>query len=258
MRRKVTDWGGNIAAFLLVIICNVLSNAVPLNNQTMPVISAKYPSLFTPAGFTFSIWGLIYLSLTAFVIYQALPAQRNNKSLGNMGIFFKVNCLANSLWIFAWHYDFLFLSMLLMVVILLSLILIYRSLNIVDAAEHSVHQWLVQMPFGLYTGWVTVASIANASALQVAMQWDDLLFSAITWTLIKLALAGAITVTVILRRGDMVFGLVVAWASFGISAKQVATPEVAGATWMLTILALLLVAMEGLRRYSARNIVRGR
>ena len=177
MQRKVTDWGGNIAAFVLVIICNVLSNAVPLNNQTMPVISAKYPSLFTPAGFTFSIWGLIYLSLAAFVIYQALPRQRNNKPLGSIGIWFKVNCVANCLWIFAWHYDLLFVSLLLMGSILFSLIAIYRSLGIVDVVQGGAQPWLVQMPFGLYTGWITVASIANASALQIAMGWDELLFN---------------------------------------------------------------------------------
>ena len=249
MQRKVTDWGGNIAAFFVMIICNVLSNAVPLNNQTMPMISAKYPSLFTPAGFTFAIWGFIYLSLTFFVIYQALPKQRDSAALGDIGIWFKVSCLANGLWIFVWHYDLLFFSLFLMGVILLSLILIYRALRIVEVAKHSAQRWLVQMPFGLYTGWITVAFIANASALQIAMQWDNLLFSSITWTLIKLALAGAVALTVIFRRNDMVFGLVVAWASFGISAKQVATPEVSGAASMLTILILILVATQGLRRY---------
>ena len=77
MRRPFSDWGGNLAAFVLVLAMNTLSNVLPLNSQTMPEISAKYPSLFTPAGFTFSIWGVIYLGLMIFVIYQALPSQRD-------------------------------------------------------------------------------------------------------------------------------------------------------------------------------------
>ncbi|MGB5257057.1 MAG: hypothetical protein WBN44_07355, partial [Woeseiaceae bacterium] len=78
MQRQFSDWGGNIVAFSIVIIVNYLSNALPINGQSMAEISAKYPSLFTPAGFTFSIWGIIYLALLAFVIYQALPSQRGN------------------------------------------------------------------------------------------------------------------------------------------------------------------------------------
>jgi hypothetical protein len=81
MKRTITDWGGNLGAFALVILLNVLSNALPINGQTMPEISAKYPSLFTPAGFTFSIWGVIYLSLLIFVVWQALPAQRSDSKV---------------------------------------------------------------------------------------------------------------------------------------------------------------------------------
>lgn len=253
MQRNFKDWGGNIAALVLVILVNALSSALPLNGQSMPEISAKYPSLFTPAGFTFSIWGLIYLGLIAFVVYQALPAQRDHADIARISGYFKLNCLANALWIFAWHYDQLLLSLVLMGAILLSLVAIYRILGILDDTQSPADQWLVQLPFGLYTGWITVATIANFSAVQIAFAWDNLWFTAINWTLIKLAVAGALAVTVIMRRGDMVFVLVVAWAAYGISSKQFATPAVAGAAWMLTILALLLVSGEALRRMRAQN-----
>lgn len=94
MQRPLLDWGGNLAAFMLVVVLNVLSNALPINGQTMPEISAKYPSLFTPAGFTFSIWGVIYVALLLFVIYQALPSQRNNETIAGISRLFQINCVA--------------------------------------------------------------------------------------------------------------------------------------------------------------------
>lgn len=248
MPRRFSDWGGNILALILVITVNGLANAIPIGGQTTGEVSAKYPSLFTPAGYTFSIWGLIYLGLIFYVIYQALPGQRNNTTLAKISKMFALNCAANSAWILAWHYNFLLLSLLLMLVILFSLVQIYRSLGIVDATASRGERLLVQLPISLYTGWITVATIANISAVQTGMGWDGLAMSATTWTLVKLAIAGAIGATVLLRRGDLAFGLVVAWAAMGISVKQAATPAVAGAASTLVLLVVLLAAFEAIRR----------
>ncbi len=250
MQRSAADWVGNLAAFGVMIVLNVLSNALPINGQSMPEISAKYPSLFTPAGFTFAIWGVIYLGLLVFVIWQALPAQRSDSRLASISILFKINCLMNALWLVVWHYDLIALSLLVMFAILATLILIYRRLiEDIDAAPFSEHL-VLYLPFSLYTGWITVATIANASVLQTANGWDDVGLSALQWTLIKLALAGAIGATMVLRFRDVVFALVVAWAAYGISVVHVATPEVAGAATTLSFLALLLVAREASVRLS--------
>ncbi|MDH3977082.1 MAG: tryptophan-rich sensory protein [Gammaproteobacteria bacterium] len=248
MSRSVSDWGGNIVAFVGVLVVNAMASALPINGQTTGEISARYPSLFTPAGLTFAIWGLIYFTLLLFVIYQALPAQRNNPALARIGSWFKLNCLANALWIVAWHYDFLVVSLLLMLAILVTLIIIYRSLDIVNPVHGFFERLFIQLPFSLYTGWVTVATIANISAVQTGMGWDDVGLSAVQWTLVKLAIAGAIGASVILRRSDMVYALVVAWAAYGISLKQVATPAVASAATTLALLAVFLVFAEALRR----------
>ena len=96
MQRSVKDWGGVIAAFLLVIVVNGMANGVPLGGRTTGEISAAYPTLFTPAGFTFGIWGLIYTLLTCFVIYQALPAQRNSSTLAAISTLFIANCASNT------------------------------------------------------------------------------------------------------------------------------------------------------------------
>ena len=248
MLRSLSDWGGNLVAFAIVILLNVLSNALPINAQTMPEISAKYPSLFTPAGFTFSIWGVIYLALLVFVIWQALPAQRNNQKVAGISKYFQVNCLMNAVWIVVWHYDLLALSLVVMLVILATLILIYRALIAsIDTAPFTEHLALY-LPFSLYTGWISLATIANASALQNGNGWDDVWLTAVQWTLVKLAIAGAVGATMILKHRDIPFALVVAWAAYGISVMQSATPEVSGAAATLSLLALVLVAVDGVRR----------
>lgn len=253
MNRTLLDWGGNLAAFALMILLNVLSNAIPLNGQTMTEISAKYASLFTPAGFAFSIWGVIYLTLLIFVVWQALPAQRGNMKVARISAYFKMNCLANALWIVVWHYDLLALSLVIMVLILVTLVLIYRTLVIeIDTAPFVEHLALY-LPFSLYAGWITVATVANASVLQTGNGWDDLLLTSVQWTLAKLALAGAVGTTIIVKYRDPIFAIAVAWAAFGIAAKQSATPSVSGAATTLSLLLLFLVVKEGAARLTRKG-----
>jgi benzodiazapine receptor len=248
MNRSIADWGGNILAFVLVIVVNGMANGVPLGGQTTGEISAKYPSLFTPAGYVFSIWGLIYLGLLIFVIWQALPEQRTNKNLAAIRIPFLINCASNAIWIFMWHYDLLVLSLVLMFGILGSLIQIYRTLNIGLSNAPAAERWIAHLPFSIYTGWITVATIANLSAFQISQGWDDLGFDAVTWTIIKIAIAGTVAATVLFRRRDIAFMLVAVWASAGIAAKHSGIPMVAGAASVIAILGLLLIASEFISR----------
>lgn len=248
MQRHFSDWGGNVVAFALVLVLNALSNTLPINDQSMPEISAKYPSLFTPAGFTFSIWGVIYLALLVFVVYQALPSQRNNETIARISRVFQINCVANATWIVAWHYDLLSVSLLIMLVLLVTLILIYRAL-LAEIEGASITQYIVlHLPFSLYAGWITLATIANISVVQTGNGWDNVGMTAVSWTLLKLALAGAIGATIVLRYRDVIFVLVVAWAAYGISVMQSATPAVSGAATTLSLLALFLAATEAVSR----------
>ncbi len=254
MQRSVADWGGNLVAFAVVILFNALSNALPFNDQTQVEISARYPSLFTPAGFTFSIWGLIYLALLGFVIWQALPAQRESVKVASVSRLFQINCAMNAIWLVVWHYDLLALSMLVMLVILVTLVMIYRRLLVTleDApfAEHLV----LYLPFSIYTAWISVATLANASILQLAYGWNYVGLSAIEWTLFKLAIAGAIGATMIARVRDVPFALVIAWAAYGISVAQSATPAVSAAAQTLSVLMLLLVLAEAATRLVRREL----
>jgi benzodiazapine receptor len=246
--RSISDWGGNILAFILVIVVNGMANGVPLGGQTTGEISDKYPSLFTPAGYVFSIWGVIYLGLAAFVVWQALPAQRSNQRLADIRLPFLVSCACNAIWIFMWHYDLLFMSLVLMLGMLGSLIQIYRILNISRSDAPAAERWIVNLPFSIYTGWITVATIANFSAAQIHWGWDAAGFDAVTWTVIKIALAGAIAATVLFRQRDVAYVLVVIWAAAGIAQKHMLAPMVAGAASAVAIAATLLIVTEFLTR----------
>jgi hypothetical protein len=254
MRRTLPDWGGNLVAFAVVILLNVLSNALPINDQTMPEISAKYPSLFTPAGFTFSIWGVIYLTLLIFVVWQALPTQRSNAKVAGISKYFQVNCLMNAVWIVVWHYDLLALSFVVMLVILTTLILIYRSLIATIDTAPFVEHLVLYLPFSLYTGWITLATIANLSVLQNGYGWDNVWLTAVQWTLLKLAVAGAIGARMVLHHRDIPFALVVAWGAYGISVMQSEAPEVSAAATTLSLLALILVVIDVVRRLATSRL----
>ena len=247
MERKFADWGGSIIAIIAVLAVNYLSNAVPLGGMTQKEISDLYPSLFTPASFTFAIWGVIYLALAGFVIYQAVPAQRNNALVARVSQLFILSCIANIAWIFCWHYGLLALSVVIMLVILYILITIYRALGIAIHPATWSERLFLYLPFSLYTGWITVATIANISVLQTAYGWDNVGLDATSWTLLKLALVAVVAALVVLFRNDVVYGLVIAWAAFGIMSKQVDTPAVVGAATTLVAAAILFAAFIALR-----------
>ncbi|MEM9304103.1 MAG: tryptophan-rich sensory protein [Pseudomonadota bacterium] len=234
---------GNAVAFTLVIVMNALANALPLNGQTTGQVSASYRSLFTPAGFTFGIWGIIYLALLAFIVYQFLPRQRTSGLLRRITPWFLLSCVANALWIVAWHWEQIALSLALMLVLLFALLAILRQFEAPDAKTPGARVFVV-LPFSIYGGWITLATIANFSALQTAWGWNDLGMTAVTWTQLKLAAAALVAAWVALGVRNVPFVLVVAWAAHGIASGQAATPEVAGAARMLMFFAIALCALS--------------
>ncbi|MFK7952079.1 MAG: tryptophan-rich sensory protein [Ekhidna sp.] len=237
-----------IAALVLVLTVNFLANYLPIGGRSTSAISDAYISLFTPAGFTFSIWGIIYLFLIGYIIYQVLPQNRSNELLDKINPLFIVNCVANAAWIFTWHYDLLPLSLIVMSLILITLILIYRKI----ASSNSNSTWntlFVYTPFSLYVGWITVATIANISIIQAAYGWNDVWLSEPEWTIIKLGLAGAIGAAMVLQQNNKVFGLVVAWASYGIFKNQMNASEiVGGAAGVVLVLILTTIVIDEINK----------
>jgi len=215
----------NIIGFLLVVVVNALANALPIAGKNTGEVSAIYPSLFTPAGFTFSIWGVIYLLLLIFVVYQAKglfgrPNKDVSKVVSNIGFWFFISCLANASWIFVWHHQMITLSVLIMLVILFSLIKIYLNLDIGKRKIDNKQRYLIQMPFSVYLGWITVASIANNSIFLINIGWNGLKLDPEFWTILMIAAATAISILMLIKRNDVFFGMVILWALYGIISKR--------------------------------------
>ncbi len=241
-RRSLLERAAVLAALVLVLVVNWLANALPLGGLRTGEVSALYESFFTPAGFTFAIWGVIYTGLLLYAVYQALPNRADEDRLVSIGRLFVLNCLLNSAWLFAWHYQYLGISMVLMLAVLATLVLTYRKLG-----EWGDTSLLVRIPFTLYLAWICVATLANVSALQTSLDLNDTGLSHVQWTLVKIAVAGAVGASVCLLKRDMLFVLVIAWAAFGIASKQVGVPEVQGAALAVSALMIMLGLVSGVR-----------
>jgi hypothetical protein len=227
---------------LLTIIVNVLANALPLNGLNTGEISDQFEILFVPAGYVFSIWGLIYLGLIAFAIFQALPSQRDHAVYKQISPYYVLASIANSVWIFLWHYEVFTLTILAMVTLLASLLVIYILLNKETSSSSKPHKYFVEIPFSIYLGWISVATIANASQLLYYLGWNGWGISASIWTLIMLIVATLLGLAMLVRNQDIAYTLVLIWALIGIARKQFDTPLVANTAWITTgILAIAIL-----------------
>jgi hypothetical protein len=232
-----------VLALIITVAVNGLANALPLNGQTTGEISDRFDIYFVPAGYVFSIWGLIYLGLFAFAVYQALPGQRDNPRLRRVGYLFTLSCAANVAWLFLWHYERFPLTIVAMVALLLLLIGIYLRLGTGRTQVTTAERWFVRLPFSIYLGWITVATISNASTLLDYLNWGRWGIRPEFWTVIMLIAAAGITSAVALTRGDVPFALVIVWAFAGIAVKHAGTPIVAGTTWVMTALVVVVTAL---------------
>lgn len=238
----------NIASFIATIIVNGLATLLPLNGQTTAQISGRFPVYFTPAGYVFSIWGVIYTLLLGFTVYQALPAQRENPRLRRLGYLPAIAGVLNSIWLFLWHYNQFPLTLLVMVGLLATLIAIYLRLDIGRPVGSSAEKWLVNLPFSVYLGWITVATVANATILLYDLGWDGFGISPEVWAVAILLTGAAIASAVILSRVDVAYALVIIWAYIGIAVKQSGTPIVAAFAVAGAAAVALLIAFKRLRR----------
>jgi hypothetical protein len=236
--------GAIIAATLAVIIINALANILPINGQTTGEISDRIRVYFTPAGYVFSIWGVIYLGLIAYTVFQALPMNRDNLALQSIAPYYLLASAANIVWILLWHYERFPLTPVVMIILLGALIMIYLRLDIGGAAVSAGLRWAVHVPFSIYLGWITVATIANLTAVLWLANWDGFGIGPETWTAIVLAVAVIIAGAVALSRADVAYGLVLVWAFAGIYAKHGDVPTVGASALVAAVLVGLLVVVS--------------
>ncbi|HQN43568.1 MAG TPA: tryptophan-rich sensory protein [Anaerolineaceae bacterium] len=234
----------NLLTLALTLVVNSLANILPLNGMNTGQISDSLPSLFTPAGYVFSIWSIIYIGLIAFGIYQALPSQRNNPRIERMGWWFVIANLFNSAWIFAWHYLQFGLSVVLMLGLLVSLLVIYERIG--RRAASRVETWTVNVPFSIYLGWITVATVANIASLLISLGWNGFGIPAVL-TVVMIGVATLLGVLMILLKREIAYPLVLIWAFAGIAAVRADVPLVEiGAIVAAALLLLVMLARIGI------------
>jgi hypothetical protein len=214
----------NVTALVAVITVNTLANTLPINGQTPGQVSARFENLFTPAGFTFSIWSIIYLGLLAFVIYQAIQPSSNDsgtKSLSvHLGSPFLISCAANIAWIYAWHYEYLDISLICMALILVSLIDINGRISVLIKTNPSKGlRWFVWAPMALYLGWICVAAIANMAVYLTSINWGQWGIASATWATLMVSIGGIIGLGLLFKMRLIPAGLSIGWGVYGIYMK---------------------------------------
>jgi hypothetical protein len=237
----------NVLGFLGVVIVNALAVTLPINNKTTEELSDQYPNLFVPSGLTFSIWGVIYILLAIFVICGLVVAIRKGAEkssfIDNIGILFFVSCLANIGWIFAWHYEIVPLSLVLMLVLLGSLITIYLKLRIGKSDSTITEKYLLHLPFSIYLGWITIATIANVTALLVDINWNTFGLGEQFWAVAVIAVGIAIALSILFTRRDIYYCLVVDWALLGILLKRLADSTPVQSVIVTAIIGMALISI---------------
>lgn len=213
--------GANVISFVLTVLVNGLAGSTTiLGGKTTGEVSDANPTFITPAGYVFSIWGIIYILLGIFVVFQALPSQRGEEYQERISWLFVLSSLLNIVWIFLWQFEYLTLSVVVIFMLLATLIAIYLRLNVGKSIVPLSERLAVQMPFSVYLGWITIASIANVAVALVSVVWDGFGISQETWAILIMIIAMLITLLIIATRKDLTYGLVIIWALLGIAIKQ--------------------------------------
>jgi hypothetical protein len=231
-----------IVVILATITINILANALPINGLNTGQVSDSFSVYFVPAGYVFSIWGIIYIGLIAYAIYQALPAQKDNPRMQSTGWWVVLGGLANSIWIFLWHYQQFVATLGAMLILLATLIAVYFGLRAGQKKVSRAETWMARVPFSIYLGWITVATVANISDVLDFVNWNRFGLSEATWMVIILGAVLVIAGLMNFLRRDLAYALVILWALAGIAAKFPQEGIVTIATWVTFGLVALSLA----------------
>lgn len=216
----------NLIALLLHIAMSGAVQMKLLNDKDVAEVSNLFPTLFTPAGFTFSIWGVIYLALIIMCIYHVVVSFKqdklhaDNQAVSKMGGWFILNNVATAAWLYVWTHLQIALAEVMIVIQLLSLVLIHIRLDIHAASQPLANKLFTQIPLSIYLGWISIATIANTAVYLTSLKWDGWGLAADAWTLIMIVIAVILSFAMIFLRHNVFFALVVVWALAGIFFRQ--------------------------------------
>jgi hypothetical protein len=248
MSKDTTRQYANLLSIIVAFIVNILATTLPLNGQNTAEISDRFKVYFVPAGYVFSIWGVIYLGWLAFMIFQLRPSQKENPRLRRLGYLFAISNLANAAWLFCWHYNKFGLSVIVMLTLLVLLIASYLRLNVNRSFVKPAEYWSVDVLFSVYLGWITVATVANISDWLYFVQWNGFDISAQAWAVIMLAVASLLGLAMAWTRRDVGYLAVLVWAFVGIAVKQTAAPTVVLSAWIAAAIMLVLLLFSWISR----------
>lgn len=237
-----------LAASLVLIVVNFLSNTIPFGGKTMAEVSAQYPTLITPAGYAFSIWGLIYLLLLVFSIFQ-LRRGRESRFYNLIWPFYMLNVAANIAWLFAFQYNAIAVSVVIMLILLYSLIRIFRLFYRFKSKLGTTRRFFFQVPFSLYFGWVSVATIVNIAVLIYSLDIPAFMNHQSLFAISMVIVAAVLGFAILLSKHDYVFGLAITWALVSIWVGQESLPVITTAKFA----AIGLIATM-IYRFAARRV----
>lgn len=211
----------NVIFFALTVIVNSLTGSTNIiGGRSTADVSNANSTLVTPGGYVFSIWGIIYILLGVFVVYQASPIEQGKDYQRKISWLFVLSSLVNIAWIFVWQFEYLSLSVLLIFVLLATLIFIYLRLGVGKSKVKLREKLAVHLPFSVYLGWITVASIADVAATLVHYNWNGFGISPQTWAILVVAVALIISIFMLATRKDIAYALVIIWALVGIGVNH--------------------------------------
>lgn len=218
-----------LISILAAIVINAISNVFPLRGLNIGAIANQILGgvLITPANYAFAIWGVIYLGLVSFGIYQVLPAQRHNPRLLKLRAPIIWASVFQIVWVYLFQLQQFWWSVVFMLGILLNLIAAYWWSRFQNTRISREDKWLAQIPIRIYLGWISVATIVNVASALYASQWNGFGIAPSVWTVLMLLIAAAITCAIILQYRDVAFTGVIVWAFLAVAVRQSAQPAIA-------------------------------
>lgn len=232
-----------LAAVVLLIVLNFLSTSIPFGGQTVAEVSNEFKTLITPAGYAFSIWGLIYLTLLVFAVFQ-LNKGKSIRFFKLVFPYFIVNVVSNVVWLIAFQHELIGLSVLVMMVTLGTLVIIFRYFYRLGKFLSTTHRYFFQVPFSLYFGWITIASIVNVAVYLSSLNLPLFENSAELFSIVMLIIGAALGLFILFSKKDYIYTFVLVWAYVAIWIEQSETISVMNTAKFAAIAMLAAIAIQ--------------
>jgi hypothetical protein len=235
----------NILVLIVVIWWNYYSNTGNIGGKTVGELSAVLGNYFTPAGYAFAIWGIIYLALVAqaiYLVWAAFSKAIDSDFISQMGPYLiMTNCL-NAAWLWFWLTENTGLSVVVMLAMLFALIILILNLRMNLPSQRKTGNWLVRFPISIYAGWITVATVANISAYLAKINWAGWGISEVTWAIVMITIAALVNIFIVFSRNLIAFPLVGVWALVAISVRHAGSENILQGAALISA-ALILLAL---------------